>query len=51
VTAERAGVPQSHIVREPLGRAMEVSERRFMVLAGTAQGPQDLSTRRGFSGS
>jgi len=50
-TAERAGVPQSHIVREQLDKAMATSERRFMALAGTAKGPHDLSTRRGFSRS
>lgn len=48
-TAERVGVPQSRIVRDQLERAMATSERRFMALAGAAQGPRDLSTRRGFS--
>jgi hypothetical protein len=51
VTAERAGVPQSHIVREQLDKAMASSERRFIALAGAARGPSDLSTRRGFSRS
>jgi len=50
-TAERAGVPQSHILREQLEKAMATSERRFMSLAGKVRGPRDLSTRRGFSRS
>jgi hypothetical protein len=48
-TAERAGVAQGHIVREQLERAMAASERRFMALAGSAKGPRDLSSRKGFS--
>lgn len=47
--AARAGVPQSHIVREQLDRAIAGSEKRFMVLAGSVTGPPDLSTRKGFS--
>jgi predicted DNA-binding protein len=50
-TAERAGVAQSRIVREQLEKAMASSERPFMSLAGSAKGPRDLSTRRGFSRS
>ena len=50
-TAERAGVPQSRIVRDQLERAMASSERRFMRLAGAASGPRKLSQRRGFSRS
>lgn len=47
--AARAGVPQSHVVREQLDRAMAGSERRFMALAGSVKGPPDLSARKGFS--
>jgi predicted DNA-binding protein len=47
-TADRTGVPQGHIVREHLEKAMTSSERRFMSLAGSAKGPRNLSSRRGF---
>jgi len=48
-TSQQTGVPQGHIVREQLERAMASSERRFMALAGAAKGPRDLSSRRGFA--
>jgi len=48
-TADRAGVPQSRIVREQLARAMAEADRPFMALAGVVKGPRDLSERKGFS--
>jgi predicted DNA-binding protein len=48
-TAARAGVPRGRIVREQLERAMGEQDRPFMALAGTAEGPADLSERKGFS--
>jgi hypothetical protein len=49
-TAERSGVSQGQIVREQLERARAASKtQRFMRLAGSVDGPRDLSARRGFS--
>ena len=49
-TAKRAGVPQGKIVREQLEKAMaKTGTRPYMRLAGTAKGPRDLSSRKGFS--
>jgi hypothetical protein len=50
--AANAGVPQGRIVRQELERAMlEQPERPFLRLAGSIDGPEDLSSRRGFSRS
>jgi hypothetical protein len=49
-TAKRTGVSQGQIVRDQLQRARsEKAERRFMRLAGSVNGPRNLSSRKGFS--
>jgi hypothetical protein len=46
----RTGVSQGKIVRDELERARKTrGGRPFMRLAGTVQGPKDLSRRKGFS--
>jgi hypothetical protein len=48
--AARTGVSQGKIVRDQLERARNArGTRRFMRLAGTVDGPKDLSRRKGFS--
>jgi Ribbon-helix-helix protein, copG family len=48
--AARTGVSQGKIVREELERAKKArGSRSFMRLAGTIDGPKDLSQRKGFS--
>jgi hypothetical protein len=48
--ATRTGVSQGKIVRDQLERARNArGTRRFMRLAGTVNGPKDLSRRKGFS--
>lgn len=49
-TSQRAGVPQSRIVREQLEKARAASaSQSFLKLAGSVRGPKDLSSRKGFS--
>jgi hypothetical protein len=50
-SAARSGVSQGQIVREHLERACSADPkaRRFMRLAGSVQGPRNLSQRKGFS--
>ena len=44
------GVSQGEIIREQLEKARENGgTRAFMRLAGSVQGPLDLSSRKGFS--
>lgn len=48
--AARTGVSQGKIVRDELERARQArGSKPFMRLAGTIDGPKDLSRRRGFS--
>ncbi len=48
--AKRSGVPRGRIVREQLEKARDGGlQPTFMRLAGSVQGPKDLSTRKGFS--
>lgn len=48
--ATRTGVSQGKIVRDQLERARNTrGTRRFLRLAGTVDGPKDLSRRKGFS--
>jgi len=50
--AAKTGVPQGRIVREALAEAKAQSTAKpFMRLAGTVDGPRDLSARKGFSRS
>ena len=51
-TSRRTGIPAGRIIREQLERAMTASdskERPFMKLAGSFDGPGNLSIRKGFS--
>ncbi|MGA2202824.1 MAG: ribbon-helix-helix domain-containing protein [Terriglobales bacterium] len=49
-TARRTGVPVGRLVREQLERAKrETGSKSFMRLAGSIDGPADLSSRKGFS--
>ena len=48
--AARTGVSQGKIVRDELERARKArGSRPFMRLAGSVDGPKDLSRRKGFS--
>ena len=48
--AARTGVSQGKIVRDELERARKArGSRPFMRLAGSVDGPKDLSRREGFS--
>jgi hypothetical protein len=48
-TSRRSGVSQGKIIREQLEKARAGEERPFLRLAGTIEGPPDLSSRKGFS--
>ncbi len=52
-TAEKTRAPRGRIIREQLEKARSSQgssqESSFMRLAGTVEGPADLSTRKGFS--
>ena len=50
-TAARTGRSQGEIVRDQLEKAKSADTRPFMRLAGTIDGPRDLSARKGFSRS
>lgn len=51
-TAERTGVSQGQLVRQRLEEAKAAGDdRSFMRLAGSVEGPRDLSRRKGFSKS
>ena len=47
--ARASGVSRGRIVRMELERARKSDKRPFLRLAGTVEGPPDLSTRKGFS--
>jgi predicted transcriptional regulator len=48
-TARKSGVSRGRLVRMELERARASSRQRFLRLAGAAQGPANLSIRKGFS--
>jgi len=48
-TARKTGVPKGRIIREELEKGRNSEQRPFLRLAGTVSGPEDLSTRKGFS--
>jgi hypothetical protein len=48
-TARKTGLPRGRIVKMELERAQKESTRPFMRLAGSVDGPPDLSSRKGFS--
>ena len=43
------GTPRGRIIRDQLQLARMREKRPFLRLAGSVEGPRDLSTRRGFS--
>lgn len=47
--SRKAGVPRGRIVRDQLQLARKQEKRPFMRLAGSVEGPRDLSTRKGFT--
>ena len=47
--ARKAGVPRSRIIRDQLQLARKREKRPFLRLAGSVDGPRDLSSRKGFS--
>lgn len=47
--SRKSGIPRGRIVKMELERAQKDSSRPFMRLAGTIDGPSDLSSRKGFS--
>ena len=47
--SRKAGVPKGRIVRDQLQLARKREKRPFMRLAGSVEGPRDLSTRKGFA--
>ena len=50
--AARRGVSQSKLIRDQLEKAKAGGEEKgFLRLAGTVDGPKDLSRRKGFSRS
>lgn len=50
--ASRSGVSQGKLIRDQLEKARASGEAQgFMRLAGTVNGPKDLSRRKGFSRS
>jgi hypothetical protein len=50
-TSEKSGLSQGEIVREQLRKAKESGPdaKPYMKLAGSIDGPKDLSKRKGFS--
>jgi metal-responsive CopG/Arc/MetJ family transcriptional regulator len=47
--SRKAGVPRGRIVRDQLQLARKREKQPFLHLAGSVEGPRDLSTRKGFS--
>jgi hypothetical protein len=47
--SRKAGVPRGRIVRDQLELARRSEGRPFLRLAGSVEGPKDLSLRKGFS--
>jgi len=47
--SRKAGVPRGRIVRDQLQLARKREKRPFLRLAGSIDGPRDLSSRKGFS--
>ena len=48
-TARKSGLSRGRIVRMELERARNASKQPFLRLAGTVEGPANLSLRKGFS--
>lgn len=47
--SRKAGVPRGRIVRDQLELARKREKRPFLRLAGSVEGPRNLSARKGFS--
>lgn len=47
--SRKAGVPRGRIVRDQLELARKREKQPFLRLAGSVDGPRDLSSRKGFS--
>jgi hypothetical protein len=47
--ARKSGVSRGGIIRRELEKARQSPKQPFLRLAGTIDGPSDLSTRKGFS--
>jgi hypothetical protein len=47
--SRKAGVPRGRIIRDQLQLARKREKRPFLRLAGSIDGPPDLSSRKGFS--
>jgi len=47
--SRKSGIPRGRIVKMQLERAQKEPGRAFMRLAGSIDGPPDLSARKGFS--
>ena len=47
--SRKAGVPRGRIIREQLELARRREEQPFLHLAGSVEGPRDLSARKGFA--
>jgi hypothetical protein len=47
--SRKAGVPRGRIIRDQLELARRREKQPFLRLAGSIDGPRDLSTRKGFS--
>jgi hypothetical protein len=48
-TSRKSGVPRGRIIRDQLELARRREKQPFLRLAGSMEGPRDLSTRKGFS--
>ncbi|HZU22872.1 MAG TPA: CopG family transcriptional regulator [Terriglobales bacterium] len=46
--AEKSGVPKGRIIRDQLEQARAAEKKPFMRWAGSLEGPQDLSQRKGY---
>jgi hypothetical protein len=47
--SRKSGVPRGRIIRDQLELARRGEKQPFLRLAGSVEGPRDLSTRKGFS--
>ncbi len=47
--SRKAGVPRGRIIREQLELARKRHEQPFLHLAGSVDGPRELSARKGFA--
>ena len=47
--SRESGVPRGRIIRDNLELARRREKQLFLRLAGSIEGPRDLSTRKGFS--